>query len=451
MAGLLDFLSDVGEGISQLPQAIAGAPPPVDPSVQQMLPQGALQNAQQQYNPNFWNSFAQASGSGQGFWGALGNAHAMAGQAFGGGLNNAINAANALRQNRVSNMQYSAWQNALNNPTLSQDDKDMLQGLGPQGMAQYYAKKSLEAQTEAARKAALQPHNVTAPVTERYIMRQNPDGTISQTPNPNFNEASLKQPNATIQLPQNTMELMYQRYLQTNKLDTTGFSRSPGTIANLWNYIGMRAAQDGNTAAATYANSQSNTAAGQVLKSYESGNDHKTLLAVNTAVNHMTALDPLIDAMQNGDTKTFNALANAYAKQFNVPAPTNYEMLKNMVVGEVAKAVYNMGGTKEERDALAAPLENSNGPAILKGAAHEAAVALAGKTDALKQAWDSSTNGRYGDFDKKFLSPATLHMLGRTPMADPNAPPGAGPPAPPVTPTPAAAGPTYDPVTKSWH
>ena len=214
-------------------------------------------------------------------------------------------------------------------------------------------------------------------------------------------------------LPADTQELLYQRYLTTGKLDTSGMTRQPGMVASLWNYIAKRSAADGNTAASAYANGQATQAAGVVLKSYESGNDHKTLLAINTAVNHLSGLDPLINALGTGDLKAFNAARIAYQQQTGVAAPGNFEMMRNMIVGEVAKATYNMGGTEAERNELTKPLATANSPEQLRGAAQTAARILAGKTDALKLAYDSATGGRFGDFDSKYLSPATRKMLGR--------------------------------------
>src|SRR5579859_5928744 len=214
-------------------------------------------------------------------------------------------------------------------------------------------------------------------------------------------------------LPGDTKELLYQRYLTTGKLDTSGMTRQPAMVANLWNYVAQRSAQDGNSAAAAFANGQATQAAGSVLKSYESGQDHKSLLAINTAVNHLTGLDPLINALGTGDLRAFNAARIAFQQQTGDPAPGNFEMLRNMIVGEVAKATFNLGGTEAERNELTKPLASANSPEQLRQAAATAARILAGKTDALKLAWDTSTGGRFGDFDARFLSPATRRMLGR--------------------------------------
>ena len=240
-------------------------------------------------------------------------------------------------------------------------------------------------------------------------------------------------------LPTDTKELLYQRYLTSGKLDTSGMTRQPGMVASLWTYISQRSAAEGNTAAAVYANGQATQAAGAVLKSYESGNDHKSLLAINTAVNHLSGLDPLINALGTGDLKAFNAARIVFAQQTGSPAPGNFEMLRNMVVGEVAKATYNLGGTEAERAELTKPLATANSPEQLRGAAQTAARILAGKTDALKLAYETATGGRYGDFDAKFLTPATRKMLGRD-VVMPSAAAGQTPPAGPGLSAPGPAG-----------
>ena len=229
-------------------------------------------------------------------------------------------------------------------------------------------------------------------------------------------QAALQRNNALMgagSMPTDTKELLYQRYLVTGKLDTSGMTRSPGMVSDLWGYIAQRSAADGNTAGAAYANGQATAAAGQVLKSYNSGMDHQKLVAINTAVNHMVALNPLIDALQNNDIPALNAARIAFSKATGVAAPGNFDMLRNMVVGEVSQAVNRLGGSEEERKEITQPLLTAGSPEQLRGAVRTAATTLAGKTDALKLAWDTGTGGRFGDFDSKFLSPATRTMLGR--------------------------------------
>lgn len=214
-----------------------------------------------------------------------------------------------------------------------------------------------------------------------------------------------------------TKELAYQ-FAKANggKLPPWMSSRSDAAKGAMANYIAQRASQEGLSGAAIVAQGQATQAAGNVLKDFTSGATNKKLVAINTGVEHLDALNPLIDAMGTGNLTAINKARQFYEKQTGNPAPTNYSTLANMAVGEVSQAVMAGGGTGPERDDLAAPFKSSNAPDVLRGAVHTAITALAGKTDGLRTSWDSGTNGTQGQFER-FLGPATKKALGLPPTS----------------------------------
>lgn len=233
---------------------------------------------------------------------------------------------------------------------------------------------------------------------------------------PRSQAAGMQPFNATLfgagSMTDQSRELAYQYYLQHQALPQ-GFARSPVMQADMMNYISSRAKQDGNTQTSILADKQMNQAAQGVVKDYTSGQTAKTINGLNTAIQHMAALDPVIDAMGNGNVTLFNKAANYFKQQTGNPAPTNFAALKEFVSGEVAKAVLPGGGGEGERKALADPINAANSPAQLKQAVQTYKTALAGKTDALRQTWDVGTRGTQGDFSK-FLLPETKKALGIT-------------------------------------
>ena len=209
-----------------------------------------------------------------------------------------------------------------------------------------------------------------------------------------------------------TKELAYQ-FAKVNggKLPPWMNSRGDAAKGAMANYIAQRANQEGLSGASMVAQGQATQAAGNVLKDFTSGPTNKKIVAINTGVEHLDALNPLIDAMGTGNLTLINKARQFYEKQTGKPAPTNYSTLANMAVGEVSQAVMAGGGTGPERDELAAPFKSSNSPDVLKGAVQTAITALAGKTDALRTSWDAGTNGSQGAFER-FLGPATKKALG---------------------------------------
>jgi hypothetical protein len=147
------------------------------------------------------------------------------------------------------------------------------------------------------------------------------------------------------------------------------------------------------------------------VNDFTKGKSAQALNGINTAVQHMTALDPLIDALGTNDVKVVNRVSNFFKEQTGQAAPTNYAALKEFVGGEVAKAVLPGGGGEKEREALTAPLNAANSPDQLKQAVQTIKTALAGKTEALRNQWDVGTMGAQGNFDK-FLLPETKKALG---------------------------------------
>lgn len=181
--------------------------------------------------------------------------------------------------------------------------------------------------------------------------------------------------------------------------------------ATMANYVAARMKADGDTAGAMTAQGQATKAVAPVLKDFTSGKTSQVLNGLNTSIQHMDALTPVVDALGNGNMTLLNKASNFYKQQTGNAAPTNFAALKEFVSGEVAKAVLPGGGGEAERQALAAPINAANSPAQLKGAIETYKTALAGKTEALRNQWNVGTGGTQGEFDR-FLLPATKKALG---------------------------------------
>lgn len=210
------------------------------------------------------------------------------------------------------------------------------------------------------------------------------------------------------------LEDAYQQTKATGTAPPTA-GRDPIAIAQEKNYIADRLKQDGaNSGEYLAAKQQAFQAQQKVVNDFTdpSGKAGGALVAINTAVKHVGSLGPLIDAMGSGNVSRINQARQAYQTATGVPAPTNYQTLANMAVGEINKAVTANGGDAAERESIAAPFDAKGGPAVLKGAVQTAVTALAGKTDALRNAWDVGTNGTQGSFDKLLL-PDTKKALGQ--------------------------------------
>jgi hypothetical protein len=179
-------------------------------------------------------------------------------------------------------------------------------------------------------------------------------------------------------------------------------------------YIAKRAKEDGLTGVGMAAQQQLYKAQQGVLDDFTNPNGKAggKLGAINTTTEHIAALVPLIDAMKNGNQEKITAARQQFETTWKgQPAPTNYQTLANIAVGELSNAVTANGGDASERERITAPFKGSLGPDVLKGAANTAITAMAGKTDSLKTAWNAAKmNEDHGSFEQ-FLGDATKRAL----------------------------------------
>ena len=149
---------------------------------------------------------------------------------------------------------------------------------------------------------------------------------------------------------------------------------------------------------------------GKAIKDFSTGTQGRQVNAFNTAIDHLSTMDKLSDALQNGDVKAFNALGNTIARQTGNPAPTNFDAAKQIVTAEVIKAVVASGGGVTERQEAERNFANANSPAQLKGLINTYQDLLGGQLKSLNLQYENTTGRK--DFDKK-LTPAAQAVVSR--------------------------------------
>ena len=104
------------------------------------------------------------------------------------------------------------------------------------------------------------------------------------------------------------------------------------------------------------------------LKSFTSGGDSKTVQALNNVTNHIAALRALATAQGNGNIPAFNSAANWWSQQTGQPAPTNFNAAKQIIAGEIVKAIAGAGGGEGDRQTAAQTLSGAQSPVQINGA-----------------------------------------------------------------------------------
>lgn len=177
----------------------------------------------------------------------------------------------------------------------------------------------------------------------------------------------------------------------------------------------------------------------KAVKDFSTGKQGNTVRSLNVAMSHLDTLGDLGKALNNGNVKGFNKLAQSLAEQTGQPAPTNFDAAKKIVADEVVKAIVGSGGGVADRDEAAKAFEKANSWAQLGGAITTAKKLMGGQLEGLRKQYEQSTGRK--DFDKQFLTPESesLSPSGTAPLPG-QGPAPASPNNPPLPPTKNAQG-----------
>jgi hypothetical protein len=218
---------------------------------------------------------------------------------------------------------------------------------------------------------------------------------------------------ATGTLTPESMDVAANIYLQTGQLPQ-GMGK---TAAGLRTQVMNRATElstgrpAADVAGGIVESKQDVASRGQAVKAFATGKQGQQVNAFNTAIDHLSTMDKLSDALQNNDIKAFNALGNTVARQTGQPAPTNFDAAKQIVTAEVIKAVVASGGGVTERQEAERNFAAANSPAQLKGVIDTYKQLLGGQLKSLNLQYENTTGRK--DFDKKLTPDAktTLDKL----------------------------------------
>lgn len=190
----------------------------------------------------------------------------------------------------------------------------------------------------------------------------------------------------------------------------SGGQVNPATTAI---YKRMLAMYPNESASQVIANQGMIAESQKVLDDFSKGATSKQLNGLNTAVEHINILRPAIANLNNGPVGFANYVKNNWnQKIMGEPAPTDFAGIRDFVVGEISKAVLPNGGGEAERQELAKSAGAANSSDALNSIVDKWQKLLAGKTVATKQQWDTGSMGRFGEFNTRYLTPATRQVLG---------------------------------------
>lgn len=154
---------------------------------------------------------------------------------------------------------------------------------------------------------------------------------------------------------------------------------------------------------------------GKQMASLSGGEDAKKLDPLNTIEGHLDTYRQTMGALQNGNTQLANKLANSVGLQLGKGPQAAVAAVKQLVSGELAKAV--SGGTVGEgdRDQANAVLASYNSPEQTDAVLQKIQQLIGGKLNAIRQRYAANGLGHYFDMRLNKASYSAMNDAGQTP------------------------------------
>lgn len=171
-------------------------------------------------------------------------------------------------------------------------------------------------------------------------------------------------------------------------------------------------------------NGQDFTASGRALNNFAGGPISTQVRSLNNVVGHLSLMENLFGALQNGDVQALNSLKAGWKKAFGSEAPTDIQTAAQVIGPELTKILTNTGaGTGPEREHFAETAGNlANSPEQVGGAIGTLKGMLGRQAADYALQYHGAT-GR-SDFASRYLQPDVAAALDLGPEAQ-QAHPGA--------------------------
>jgi hypothetical protein len=143
---------------------------------------------------------------------------------------------------------------------------------------------------------------------------------------------------------------------------------------------------------------------GAVLKDFSTGKSSQELGAVSVALGHAAIMNQAVDALNNGDIRLMNAVANRIGVETGSSPAAVFKTIVHRVGPELTKAYIASGGGQGERGTTEADFDPNLSPKVLKDNIAISAKLLDGKIDQKQQQWKNVM----GDRPFPGLTPAAI-------------------------------------------
>lgn len=190
-------------------------------------------------------------------------------------------------------------------------------------------------------------------------------------------------------------------YVAGNSSPPSGFASKDPKLAAAW-----QAAQESDDGFSATAGTRYKTIQDFANPNGKTG---QTIKSQNVVMEHIQTLRNAVDALNNGDVPAFNKIANTVASQTGQPAPTNFELGRELVSDEIAKAVLGTAGGVADRQGIKDALSPSASHDQAYQALDQAGQYMAGQASGVEQSYRAGT--QLNNFRDRFMAPASKALL----------------------------------------
>lgn len=141
----------------------------------------------------------------------------------------------------------------------------------------------------------------------------------------------------------------------------------------------------------------------QLRKAYTTGAQSKEINAINTTLGHIGVLGDAISALDNGDIRVLNKLANRLGLETGSTPVAVFKTIVHRVGPEVVKAYAGTGGGVEERASSEKDFDPNLPTQTLKANVGVTAQLLRSKIASLENQWDQNKSPNMPAFRDRFL------------------------------------------------
>lgn len=150
----------------------------------------------------------------------------------------------------------------------------------------------------------------------------------------------------------------------------------------------------------------------KVWADFSQGKAAQNATAINTVIAHMGTVNNLIDAMENGNVQTVNAVVNRVRTELGKPEVNNAQIAIQAMGNEMMRVFRQVGAAQHEVEAWESKFNAAKGsPEQMKGALRVGAELVKGRLDSLQDQWKRGMNVET-DFPN-LVSPKSQDVLSR--------------------------------------